>query len=90
MNVQNRLNREEVAGKIDSILVEQLELGGRKLSPEMKLFEELGMDSLDAIDMVISCKKNFGIEIKEEDAKNIKTLSDVHELVYRLYEKTLQ
>ena len=81
-------NLAEIIDKVNGILVEQLELEGKTLTPEMKLFEELGMDSLDAIDMAIACKKNFGIELKEDEMRQIRTLGDVYQLVNKYYDKS--
>ena len=77
-----------VIAKVNALLTNQLELSGKELTPEMNLFEDLGMDSLDAIDMAIACKKNFNVELKEEEMRSIRTLGDVYQLVQKHYEKS--
>ena len=78
----------EIIDKVNAILAQQLELGDKKLTADMKLFEELGMDSLDAIDMAIACKKNFNVDLKEEEMRQIRTLGDVYQMVQKYHDKS--
>jgi len=62
--------------KIRNIIAEQLNLEENEIS-ETTTFEELGVDSLDLFQILISLEDEFGIEIPNEDAENIKTVKDV-------------
>ncbi|WP_406017904.1 acyl carrier protein, partial [Succinivibrio sp.] len=52
--------------------------------PESKLFEELELDSIDAIDLVVKLQKTIGKKIMPEDFKNVRTVQDVVDVVYKL------
>jgi acyl carrier protein len=54
------------------------------LTPEVKLFEELDLDSIDAVDLIVKLQKVTGIKVKPEDFKQIRTLGDVLNVVYDL------
>lgn len=64
--------------KINLILSEEFELEPNELLPEAKLYEDLGLDSLDAVDMVVAFEKSFGIQIgKNTELVSIKTLGEL-------------
>ena len=49
--------------------------------PEALLKEQLGIDSLDFVDIVVIVEKLFGFKIKPEDMKNVKTLSQFYDYI---------
>lgn len=69
-----------ILNKINDILVEDFEVGREKLDLDIKL-QELGLDSLDAVDMVVALEKTFGFRAEEEKVKKIRTLRDVVKFV---------
>ena len=62
--------------KIKTILSEQLDIEEDVITPDSLLVEDLGADSLDAIDIVMSVEDEFEIEIPDEEIENIKTVGD--------------
>ena len=76
------MTEEEVKALIDDALVEEFELDRASLKPEATLFDELGLDSLDIVDMVIVLENAFSFKIREDPAlREIRTLGDVHRYV---------
>ena len=78
------MKREDIEAKIKEILVADFELDADKLVPEAKLFEDLDLDSIDAVDMVVRFQQLTGLKVKAEDFKQIRTLGDVTDAVERL------
>jgi acyl carrier protein len=73
---------EQVIEKIDSALSEEFELDRDDMKPEATLFDELGLDSLDVVDMVIVLETAFAFKIREDPAlREIRTLGDIHNFV---------
>jgi len=73
---------EEVIELIDSSLAEEFELERDDMTPEAHLYEDLGLDSLDTVDMVIVLEGAFNFKIREEEAiRAIRTLGDIHRFV---------
>ena len=65
---------EDTAAKVVSIIEDKLGLsGGVTLSAS---FKDLGADSLDLVELIMSFEEEFGIEIKDEDAESIQTVQD--------------
>jgi acyl carrier protein len=72
----------EVIELIDSSLAEEFELDRADMTPEANLYEDLGLDSLDTVDMVIVLEGAFNFKIREEEAiRAIRTLDDIHRFV---------
>jgi acyl carrier protein len=83
---------QEIIALIDSSLAEEFELESQQMTPEATLYDDLGLDSLDTVDMVIVLEGAFGFKIREEEAiRQIRTLGDIHRFVIdkkRTIEKT--
>ena len=73
---------QEVIELIDSNLAEEFELDRADMTPEANIYEDLGLDSLDTVDMVIVLEGAFNFKIREEEAvRAIRTLGDIHRFV---------
>ena len=66
-----------VLEKLKGILVDQLYVEEEKITPEASITEDLGADSLDVVDLIMSLEESFSIEIPDEDIENIKTVGDI-------------
>lgn len=66
-----------VFDKIRDIIVEQLDVEEDKVTAEASITEDLGADSLDVVDLVMSIEESFDIEIPDEEVENIKTVGDI-------------
>lgn len=69
------MNRVEVEEKVKNFLIEDLEIDEEKISADAKLKEDLGIDSLDFVDIVVIVEKNFGFKIKPEEMAGVDTYS---------------
>ena len=63
--------------KVQKILAEQLELDADEITMDSSLVEDLGIDSLDFVDIVMSLEDEFDTEFPEEDMAGIKTVDDI-------------
>lgn len=76
------MTEEEIIERIDASLAEEFELDPADLVPEATLFDDLGLDSLDMVDMVIALEHAFKIKIRdEEEIRKIRILEDIHRFV---------
>ena len=75
---------DEIYGKISDILIADFDCPADKVKPEASLFEDLDLDSIDAIDMIVRLQKTTGLQVEAEQFKQIRTLDDVVKLVERL------
>ena len=68
------MSRQEIEEKVREFLIEDLEIEEEKIVPEGKLKDDLGIDSLDFVDIVVIVEKKFGFKIKPEEMVGITTL----------------
>jgi len=62
--------------KVKDIIVEQLGVNADEVVPAASFIDDLGADSLDTVELVMALEEEFGVEIPDEDAENIKTVQD--------------
>jgi len=73
---------EDIITRTNDAIAEEFELDPEDMRPEASFKDDLGLDSLDAVDMVIVLEKEFGIKIgKDPLIARIKTVSDLHDYV---------
>ncbi|EKY00124.1 putative acyl carrier protein [Hoylesella saccharolytica F0055] len=68
------MTRSEIEEKVREFLIDDLEIDEEKIVPEGKLKDDLGIDSLDFVDIVVIVEKKFGFKIKPEEMAGISTL----------------
>ena len=75
------MTRVEIEEKIKNFLIEDLEIDEENIFPEAKLKEDMGIDSLDYVDIVVIVDKNFGFKIKPQEMTDVKTLSQFYDYI---------
>lgn len=68
------MTREEIEEKVRGFMIEELELEENELVADALLKDDLGIDSLDYVDIVVIVDKTFGFKIKPEEMTEVKTL----------------
>jgi acyl carrier protein len=63
--------------KIKDILVDQLDVNEDSITLESVITDDLGADSLDVVDLVMSLEEEFDVEIPDEEIESIKTVEDI-------------
>ena len=84
------LTRDEIIEAVNGALVNEMELDPADLSPEKTFFDDLGLDSLDMVDLMIGLQRKFGISLRDnEEIKQVRTLGDVYDF-FEHYQTQLQ
>ncbi|MFJ1338886.1 acyl carrier protein [Pseudomonas caricapapayae] len=76
--------REDIFNTLRDALVELFELEPARISLESNLYQDLEIDSIDAVDLLDHIKRQTGKKLTAEDFKSVRTVNDVVEAVYRL------
>ena len=63
--------------KVRDILCDQLDYDEEKVTMDSSIIDDLGADSLDVVDLVMSLEEEFDIEIPDEEIENVKTVGDM-------------
>jgi acyl carrier protein len=75
------LQRADVIEKVNKVLVEGFEIDLAKLKPEAHLYHDLGIDSLDAVDMLVYLEEQTGMQVKGEWFKSVRRLNDIYNVM---------
>ncbi len=67
--------RSEIEEKVKEFMIEDFEVDEEKITPDARLREDLGIDSLDVVDIIVLVNKIFGFRIKSEEMAGMETLS---------------
>lgn len=67
--------------KVKSLIASQLGISEDKITPEARLIEDLGADSLDTVEMLMTLEDEFGIAIPDDEAVKLKTVGSIVELI---------
>lgn len=62
--------------RVRDLIVEQLGVNADQVKPEASFIDDLGADSLDTVELVMAFEEEFGIDIPDEDAEKMTTVSD--------------
>jgi len=71
------LGKEQIASKVKEITGEQLGVDESQITPDAKFVDDLGADSLDTVELVMALEEEFDLEISDEEAEKLTTVSKV-------------
>jgi acyl carrier protein len=75
------MTREEIEKITNDFLIEEIEIDENTLKPEALLKDDLGVDSLDFVDIVVIVERNFGFKIKAEEMGTVTTLGKFYDYI---------
>ena len=67
--------------KIASLMAEQLGVDKASITPDSEIIKDLGADSLDVVEMLLDLEKEYGVEISDDQAAELKTVGDIVKLI---------
>jgi len=74
----------DIEAKVKEIIVEQLGVNADQVNAEAKMIEDLGADSLDAVELVMAIEEEFGIEIPDDEAEKLTAVGDITSYVEKV------
>ncbi len=74
-------NKEQVFDKVRQIIVDQLGVDEEEVTSEASFIDDLGADSLDIVELIMALEEEFGLEIPDDEAEKISTVSDAVEYI---------
>ncbi len=70
--------------RIKAMIKDELNVPEEKITMEAKLAEDLGADSIDAVELIMNIEDEFEVQVSDEEAQNIKTVGDIVKFVENL------
>ena len=77
------MSKEQILARVIGVLAESFALDGRSIQPTSHLFEELELDSIDAIDLMVGLEEETGIKLSEDELRQIRVVQDVVDAIHR-------
>jgi acyl carrier protein len=89
--MEAQMTEQEIINITNKVFEESFEIEKEKLRPDAQIFSDLGLDSLDAVDLVVALEKNFGVKIRDHDkVRDIRTLQDVYQFILNIKRQGVQ
>ncbi|WP_336340682.1 acyl carrier protein [Enterobacter cloacae] len=76
--------QETLYQEVSALLIKLFELDPELITPQARIYEDLDLDSIDAVDMVVNLQKKTGHKIKPETFKAVRTVQDIVDVVEQL------
>ncbi len=79
------MNSADIIRQTNAVFEESFEIAPERLVPEAHVFNDLGLDSLDTVDLVVALQKQFGVRIRDDArVRDIRTLGDIYVFIESL------
>ena len=78
------LSKDEVYDRLAYRLTEMFEVPPEKIRPDARLYEDLDLDSIDAVDLIVKLQEMTGKRVSPQDFKSVRTVQDVVDKVCAL------
>lgn len=79
--------REEILSEIEAIFVDQFDIAAADIVPEAQLYDDLDIDSIDAVDLMVALKEKSGKKLDPDVFKQVRTVGDIVEAVHDLLKR---
>jgi len=75
------MQNDEIIRKINQLLIDEIEIEETQINPSADLKNDLGIDSLDFVDLFVIVENNFGFKMKAEEMADVKSLQDFYSYI---------
>jgi acyl carrier protein len=75
------MGRNEIIHRVNDFLIEEFELEENSLRSDAHLVNDLGIESLDFVDIVVTIEKEFNFKVKREEIVSVHTLNDLYSYI---------
>jgi acyl carrier protein len=75
------MQRAEIIEKVNEFLIDEFEIEEHALRPEAQLINDLGIESLDFVDIVVTIEKEFGFKVKREEITQVRSVNDLYSYI---------
>ncbi|MEI7499898.1 MAG: phosphopantetheine-binding protein [Bacteroidota bacterium] len=77
------MQNDEIIRKINQLLIDEIEIEETQINPAADLKKDLGIDSLDFVDLFVIVENNFGFKMKAEEMADVKSLQDFYSYIIK-------
>lgn len=77
------MSKEEILARVTEVLVRSFEFDSSQIYPTSHLIDDLDLDSIDAIDLAVGLEEETGLDMAEEELREIRVVQDIVDLIHR-------
>ena len=77
------MKKKDIAKKVTEILVDKLGVEKEEVNESANLQNDLGMDGLDAVELIMECEQEVNIAIPDDDAETVQTVGDIINYLFK-------
>jgi acyl carrier protein len=81
------MDRDNIIKTINGLLIEEFEIDKSAIKPDARLKDDLGLESLDFVDIAVIVQKEFGLTLKGEEMTSIRTLQNLYDYIFNCIQK---
>jgi acyl carrier protein len=81
------MDKEKIIKQINNLLIQEFEIEEAMITPNAHLKDDLGLESLDFVDIAVIVKKEFGLTLKGEEVTTIKTMENLYNYIFTYVQK---
>ena len=81
------MDKENIIKTINGLLIEEFEIEESAITPNAHLKDDLGLESLDFVDIAVNVQKEFGLTLKGEEMTSIRTLQNLYDYIFNCIQK---
>ena len=79
------MDEKDIVNMVNEVFEKTFEIDKKKLQPEKHVFNDLGLDSLDTVDLIVALQHKFNIKIRnDERVRDIRTIGDIYKFILAL------
>ncbi|HEV7270501.1 acyl carrier protein [Pseudoxanthomonas sp.] len=78
------MTKNELFERIATILHDSFEIEPARITPEARLYDDLDIDSIDAVDLIVQLKPLLGRSLQPDAFKSVRTVQDIVDVLYGL------
>lgn len=86
--IMRHMKKDELLKQIRDTLAAEFGCDAAKVVPEARFFEDLDLDSIDAVDLIVRLRNEHRIDVSPDDFKSIRTIGDLIDVLERLTESS--
>lgn len=81
----------EVIERTNEVFVDEFEVLPDKINPEAHIFADLGLDSLDVVDLIVALQMRFQVKVRNDvRVRSVRTMQDLYDYLIQVREETAQ
>jgi acyl carrier protein len=80
------MSKEAILSRVIELMAESFEMDPAEILPTAHLFDDLDLDSIDAIDLVVGLEEETGLQVSEDELRELRLVQDIVDLVHRKLE----